>query len=207
MNKVVTDPRHVHVSPCPALDESDSNVAIWDEIVSQYFDKVYRLAYGLTGNRPDAEDLAQDLFVRVFRYLPTYTPGAFEGWLHRITINLFLDQQRRTRRIRFESLAGDAADRIASPEFPPDRVIEDRDLDADVQAVLNALAPTFRDTVVLCDIEGRSHQDVATTLGIKRETVRSRLCRGRTELRIALAHRAPAQARRPTDSEPSARVA
>src|ERR1700748_2965714 len=62
----------------------------WDEIVRTHADRVYRLAYRLSGNRADAEDLTQETFVRVFRSLADYTPGTFEGWLHRITTNLFL---------------------------------------------------------------------------------------------------------------------
>ena len=63
----------------------------WDQIVTDHSARVYRLAYRLTGNRHDAEDLTQEVFVRVFRSLHTYTPGTMEGWLHRITTNLFLD--------------------------------------------------------------------------------------------------------------------
>src|SRR5580692_6078264 len=80
----------------------------WDEVVRTHSARVYRLAYRLTGNVPDAEDLTQEVFVRVFRSLPTYTPGTFEGWLHRITTNLFLDMARRRQRIRFEGLGDDA---------------------------------------------------------------------------------------------------
>ena len=87
----------------------------WDEIVEQHSDRVYRLAYRLTGNRPDAEDLTQEVFVRVFRSLDTYTPGTFEGWLHRITTNLFLDQARRKQRIRFDALSDERAARLSSP--------------------------------------------------------------------------------------------
>ena len=76
----------------------------WDEVVEQHSARVYRLAYRLTGNQYDAEDLTQEVFVRVFRSLSTYTPGTFEGWLHRITTNLFLDQARRKQRIRFDAL-------------------------------------------------------------------------------------------------------
>ena len=67
----------------------------WDEIVRTHADRVYRLALRLSGNRVDAEDLTQDTFVRVFRSLDRYEPGSFEGWLHRITTNLFLDMVRR----------------------------------------------------------------------------------------------------------------
>jgi RNA polymerase sigma-70 factor (ECF subfamily) len=70
-------------------------VPTWEEIVDQHSDRVYRLAFRLTGNRHDAEDLTQEVFVRVFRSLSTYQPGTFEGWIHRITTNLFLDQASR----------------------------------------------------------------------------------------------------------------
>ena len=86
----------------------------WDEIVDQHSDRVYRLAYRLTGNPHDAEDLTQEVFVRVFRSLSTYTPGTFEGWLHRITTNLFLDQARRKQRIRFDALSDERAARLRS---------------------------------------------------------------------------------------------
>ena len=66
----------------------------WDEVVRAHSGRVYRLAYRLTGNQHDAEDLTQEVFVRVFRSLANYTPGTFEGWLHRITTNLFLDMVR-----------------------------------------------------------------------------------------------------------------
>src|SRR5256714_14178012 len=80
----------------------------WDDVVREHGDRVYRLAYRLTGNPHDAEDLTQDVFVRVFRSLADYTPGTFEGWLHRITTNLFLDRVRRQARIRFDALPEDA---------------------------------------------------------------------------------------------------
>ena len=80
----------------------------WDEVVREHGARVYRLAYRLTGNQQDAEDLTQDVFIRVFKSLDGYTPGTFEGWLHRITTNLFLDRMRRASRIRFEGLPDDA---------------------------------------------------------------------------------------------------
>ena len=67
----------------------------WDELVRQHADRVYRLAYRLSGNQQDAEDLTQETFIRVFRSVQNYQPGTFEGWLHRITTNLFLDMVRR----------------------------------------------------------------------------------------------------------------
>lgn len=163
----------------------------WDEIVSTHSGRVYRLAYRLTGNQHDAEDLTQEVFVRVFRSLSTYSPGTFEGWLHRITTNLFLDMVRRKQRIRFDALGEDAAERLPSREPTPQQLFNDAHFDADVQQALDTLAPEFRAAVVLCDIEGLSYEEIAATLGVKLGTVRSRIHRGRSQLRKALAHRSP----------------
>ncbi len=165
----------------------------WDEVVRTHSARVHRLAYRLTGNHADAEDLTQEVFVRVFRALGGYRPGTFEGWLHRITTNLFLDGARRRARIRFEALPDDA-ERVPGRERSPEQAYSDDNFDADVQHALDALPPDFRAAVVLCDIEGLSYQEVAATLGIKLGTVRSRIHRGRSLLREALAHRAPRRA-------------
>jgi RNA polymerase sigma-70 factor (ECF subfamily) len=163
----------------------------WEQVVQEHSARVYRLAYRLTGNRHDAEDLTQEVFVRVFRSLSSYTPGTFEGWLHRITTNLFLDQVRRKQRIRFDALPDDAGDRLAGSDPGPERAWEHNNLDHDVQAALDTLPPEFRAAVVLCDIEGLSYEEIAATLDIKLGTVRSRIHRGRAALRQALAHRRP----------------
>jgi RNA polymerase sigma-70 factor (ECF subfamily) len=163
----------------------------WDEIVRQHSARVYRLAYRLTGNQHDAEDLTHDVFIRVFRSLESYRPGTFEGWLHRITTNLFLDRARRKQRIRFDALSEEFAARLPSRLSGPEESFDIRHLDGDIQQALDALSPSFRAAVVLCDIEGYSYEEVAETLGIKLGTVRSRIHRGRSHLRQALAHRAP----------------
>ena len=163
----------------------------WEEIVEQHSARVYRLSYRLTGNVHDAEDLTHDVFIRVFRSLHSYQPGTFEGWLHRITTNLFLDKMRRKQRIRFDLLSDDAAARLPSREIGPEQHYTDTHFDDDVQRALDALTPDFRAAVVLCDIEGLSYEEIATTLGIKLGTVRSRIHRGRSQLRESLAHRAP----------------
>ena len=162
----------------------------WDEVVRTHSARVYRLAYRLTGNPHDAEDLTQEVFVRVFRSLANYTPGTFEGWLHRITTNLFLDQVRRKARIRFDALPDDA-ERLPSSDRGPAQVYDETHFDHDVQAALDALPPDFRAAVVLCDLEGLSYEEIAATLGVKIGTIRSRIHRGRSQLRAALAHRAP----------------
>ena len=197
--------------PEPAQPEQPEwNLPTWEEIVRTHSARVYRLAYRLTGNPHDAEDLTQEVFVRVFRSLASYTPGTFEGWLHRITTNLFLDWARRKQRIRFEGLADEMAHRLPGSEPTPAEAFDDNHLDDDVQAALKALPPEYRAAVVLCDIEGFSYEEIAATLGVKLGTVRSRIHRGRAQLRAALGHRRPTPAettneptKEPTNDEPT----
>jgi RNA polymerase sigma-70 factor (ECF subfamily) len=183
--------RGEHMTDQPLADPTPT----WDEVVDQHSARVYRLAYRLTGNRADAEDLTQEVFVRVFRSLDSYTPGTFEGWLHRITTNLFLDQARRRARIRFDSLGDQPDGRLPGRTPAPDHQVLDTVFDSDVEQALMALAPDFRAAVVLCDVEGLSYEEIADVLGLKLGTVRSRIHRGRAQLRRALAHRAPATGR------------
>ncbi len=166
----------------------------WEELVEKHFDRVYRLAYRLTGNPHDAEDLAQEAFVRAFRGLAGFTPGTIEGWLHRITTNLFLDQARRRQRIRFDSWSDERADRLTSSQ-PADATYLEGHFDDDVELALAQLPPDFRAAVVLCDIEGLTYEEIADILDAKLGTVRSRIHRGRAMLRESLAHRAPTSGR------------
>jgi RNA polymerase sigma-70 factor (ECF subfamily) len=172
-----------------------TGVPSWEQIVTDHSARVYRLAYRLTGNQHEAEDLTQDVFVRVFRSLDGYTPDNFEGWLHRITTNLFLDKVRRKARVRFDALSDEAAARLVSSGTVPDRQVVDSLFDDDVERALADLPEEFRAAVVLCDVEGLSYDEIADALAIKSGTVRSRIHRGRKLLRSALAHRAPAGAR------------
>jgi RNA polymerase sigma-70 factor (ECF subfamily) len=196
---VVVKPIDTSVAPAPQAprlqpEAQQPEVEVlpsWDEIVRTHSARVYRLAYRLTGNKHDAEDLTQEVFVRVFRSLSSYTPGTFEGWLYRITTNLFLDGARRKQRIRFDGLPEDAHDRLpAKGEGPAEKL--DSDLfDHDVQDALDALPEDFRAAVVLCDIEGMTYDEIADVLDVKLGTVRSRIHRGRSMLRKHLEHRAP----------------
>src|SRR4051812_41933901 len=161
----------------------------WDDVVREHADRVYRLAYRLTGDAHDAEDLTQETFIRVFRSLAAYQPGTFEGWLHRITTNLFLDMVRRRGRLRMEGLPEDT-DRLPGGGPDPEQVFSEAHLDPDLQGALDELAPEFRAAVVLCDVEGLSYEEIAATLGVKLGTVRSRIHRGRQSLRAGLESRA-----------------
>jgi RNA polymerase sigma-70 factor, ECF subfamily len=172
----------------PASGDGGWSPPSWEEVVREHADRVYRLAYRLSGNQHDAEDLTQETFIRVFRSLASYQPGTFEGWLHRITTNLFLDMARRRARVRMEALPDDA-ERIPGGDPGPDQVYASSHLDPDLQAALDELPPDFRAAVVLCDVEGLSYEEIGATLGVKLGTVRSRIHRGRQALRSALERR------------------
>lgn len=156
-----------------------SQAPSWEEIVRTHTARVYRLAYRLTGNPHDAEDLTLEVFVRVLRSQAPHAPRTFEAWLHRITTSLFLDRARHRERIRFEILSGTVDRESSGTERPPTQAW-------DVQAALLALPPDYRAAVVLCDIEGFSYVEIAATMGVKLGTVRNRIHRGRTQLRAAL---------------------
>lgn len=177
-----------------AVESAPPTTPTWAELVRDHSAQVYRLAYRLTGNAYDAEDLTQDVFVRVFRSIHNFHPGNLEGWLHRITTNLFLDGARRRKRIRMDAV-GTAPENVWGQSAGADEVHADAILDADVAAALQALKPEQRVAVVLCDIEGLTYEEIAAVLDVKIGTIRSRIARGRAQLRDALAHRAPAEGR------------
>lgn len=183
---------NARIEAVTAGSTDEAQTPTWDQMVQEHGQQVFRLAYRLTGNRQDAEDLSQEVFVRAFNALAKYTPGTMGGWLHRITINLFLDQARRKSKIRFDRFAEGSEDRLPGNVVTPERYFEFNNLDVDVQEALRALTPEFRAAIVLCDMEGFSYEEVSRILDVKLGTVRSRIHRGRAMLRDALAHRNPA---------------
>jgi RNA polymerase sigma factor (sigma-70 family) len=180
-----TDTAFASAEPVELGDQQPWTPPTWDEVVREHADRVYRLAYRLSGNAHDAEDLTQETFIRVFRSLASYKPGTFEGWLHRITTNLFLDMVRRRARLRMEGLPEDT-DRLPGGGPEPEEVFSATHLDPNLQAALDELPPDFRVAVVLCDVEGLSYEEIGATLGVKLGTVRSRIHRGRTALRASI---------------------
>ncbi|SDL65051.1 RNA polymerase, sigma 29 subunit, SigE [Corynebacterium mycetoides] len=168
-----------------AFDAGTGEMPSWSELVAEHADSVYRLAFRLSGNQHDAEDLTQETFMRVFRSLKNYQPGTFEGWLHRITTNLFLDMVRHRAKIRMEALPEDY-ERVPGTDMTPEQAYSVANLDPALQKALDELSPDFRVAVVLCDVVGMSYEEIADTLGVKMGTVRSRIHRGRTQLRASL---------------------
>lgn len=165
-----------------------NNAPSWDEVLT-HADEVYRLAYRLTGNHWDAQDLMQETFVRVLRASAAYEPVNLGGWLHRITTNLFLDQARRRARLRIEP-AQPGVEIPAAWQDQPERGFDS--FDVDVQHALDQLSEAQRAVIVLVDAEGYSYEDAARMLGVRLGTVQSRLSRARARMRELLPHRAPA---------------
>lgn len=123
--------------------------------------------------------------MRVFRSLKSYRPGTFEGWLHRITTNLFLDMVRHRQVIRMEALP-ENYDRVPGTLKTPEQAVDDAMLDPDLEIALAELQPDYRAVVVLCDVVGLTYEEIASTLGLKMGTVRSRIHRARSSLRATL---------------------
>src|SRR5205807_9342050 len=116
-------------------------VPSWEEVARDYGRFLYTVAYRLTGNRDDAEDLVQEVLLRVRRGLATYRPGSMEGWLSRITTNAFLDEVRRRGRRPADPLP---AEGLLPAEVPADEALAAETLPDDVQAALLRLPPEFR---------------------------------------------------------------
>lgn len=148
---------------------------------------LYTLAYRLTGNDADASDLVQEVLLRVRRGLETYQPGSLEGWLSRITTNAFLDEVRRRKRRPTVALPDEPDRVLRSAALDPDEALAMVHLPEHIQDAIRALPEEFKVAVVLCDVVGLPYDEIAEQVGVPVGTVRSRIHRGRAQLRKALA--------------------
>ena len=158
-------------------------VPTWEEVARDHGRFLYTVAYRLSGNDDDAQDLVQEALIRVRRGLERYEPGSLEGWLARIVTNVFLDEVRRKRRRPTLSLPEDPG-WVLPPSPAADEV--SMGLSDDIQAALATLPEEFRVPVVLCDVADQSYEQIAQALGVPLGTVRSRIHRGRRMLRSLL---------------------
>lgn len=155
----------------------------WEEVARVYGRKIYNFAYRLTGNTDDANDLVQEVLLRVRKGLAAYQPGSFEGWLWRITRNAFLDDVRKRNR-RPTSPLPDEVDRWeAASTVGADVEYSRVTLGDDIQKALLELPLEFREAVVLCDVVGLSYEEIALAVAVPIGTVRSRIHRGRKMLK------------------------
>lgn len=169
-------------------------LAAFEELVQRHQTQIYRVAYRLTGNHDDAEDLAQEAIVEAFRAFDRYQPGTyFDRWLYRIMSRTFIDMVRRRNRrpaVSLDAPIGREGESlvmvVGDSSQDPQHLIEMVDLDGAIQAALDSLPQEFRTAVVLADIEGLAYDEVAAALRCPVGTVRSRLHRARQMLREAL---------------------
>jgi RNA polymerase sigma-70 factor (ECF subfamily) len=170
-------------SPAPV---AVAHVPTWEEVARDHGRFLYTVAYRLTGNHEDAQDLVQEVLLRVRRGLATYEPGSLEGWLSRITTNAFLDEMRRRKR-RPLDVVPDVPEAMLAVDGDPEAALARATLPDDVQEALRALPEEYRAAIVLCDVLSYDYAEIARQLDVPIGTVRSRIHRGRAQLRKALA--------------------
>ena len=175
---------------------SSADVALFSRLIEDHRDKLYRVAFRMTGHRQDAEDLLQDALVEAYRAFKRFQPGThFDRWLYRIMTNTYIDRQRHLKRAgptesldqkRDDSGEGAAQRDIPDLESEPSRIILDDLFGEPVQRALDTLLPEFRMVLILSDIEGQSYEEIAELMGTPVGTVRSRLHRARGQVRHIL---------------------
>ena len=159
--------------------------AAWEALLQTYTRRVYNLCYRFTGRSEDAEDLTQEIFIKVFRTLKSYDPlrAKLTTWINRIARNHLVDHYRRTRGDRATSvLDGEMPIADASPGGNPEGSVESRERRERLQAGLSRLSPDLREAVILRDLQDLDYAEIAQVLQIPEGTVKSRINRGRLEL-------------------------
>jgi RNA polymerase sigma factor (sigma-70 family) len=177
------DPDFSLVSRCLRADET-----AWEELVRLHTRKVYALCYRFTGSASEAQDLSQEVFLRVFRTLKTFrsTEGSFGTWLARVTRNLLIDHYRRTRQERVTDSIEEQLPMLeeegAAASARPDSALAGREASEILQTTLQKLSPDLREAVILRDLQEMEYREIAEVLAIPEGTVKSRINRGRAEL-------------------------
>jgi RNA polymerase sigma-70 factor (ECF subfamily) len=160
----------------------------WEDLVRLHTRQVYGLCFRFTGSGAEAQDLTQEVFLRVFRTLRTFrvAEGSFAAWLARVTRNLLIDHYRRTRQERVTDSIEDQLPMLegagASASTRPDRALAGREAGEILQATLQRLSPELREAVILRDLQEMEYREIAQVLAIPEGTVKSRISRGRAEL-------------------------
>jgi RNA polymerase sigma-70 factor (ECF subfamily) len=166
----------------------------WEEIVQRYNRRIYNICYRFAGSVDDAQDLTQEVFIKMYRTLSSYDPGraAFMTWLTTITRNLLVDHFRKTKQDRMtETLDGASSehedamplsDKIPDKAPPPDARVQSREAGETVHHALQKLSPELREAVILRDLHDMDYREIAAVLKVPEGTVKSRINRGRAEL-------------------------
>jgi RNA polymerase sigma-70 factor (ECF subfamily) len=170
------------------------DAAAWEEIVQRYHRRIYNICYRFAGSAEDAQDLTQEVFIRMYRTLTTYdtSKGAFTTWLTTMTRNLLVDHFRKTKQDRMtDSLdatpsehedAMPLGERIPDEGPLPDSGVQSRETREVVHSALQKLSPELREAVILRDLQDMDYREIATVLRVPEGTVKSRINRGRAEL-------------------------
>jgi RNA polymerase sigma-70 factor (ECF subfamily) len=159
----------------------------WEELVKLYTKRVYGLCYRFTGRDSEAQDLTQDVFLRVFKTLASFRSGegSFVVWLTRLTRNLLVDNYRRTKHDRVTDALEDklaTLEERGAPSSRTDGLLAGREAGELLQAALQKLSPELREAVILRDLQEMEYREIARVLEVPEGTVKSRLNRGRAEL-------------------------
>jgi RNA polymerase sigma-70 factor, ECF subfamily len=171
----------------------------WEELVRQYNRRIYNICYRFTGSPDQAEDLTQEVFIRMYRSLDSYDAekAAFTTWITTMTRNLLVDHFRKTKHDRVtDSLESSVTedeegptlgDQIQDASAAPDATLASRETKTIVHRALQKLSPELREAVILRDLQDLDYRDIAKVLKVPEGTVKSRINRGRTELARLLA--------------------
>jgi RNA polymerase sigma-70 factor (ECF subfamily) len=159
----------------------------WEALLRVYTRKIYNFCYRFTGRAEEAEDLTQEVFIKIFQTLRSFdaSQGSFSTWLHRVARNHLVDHYRRTRKDRVTASIEDDLETIQekpSPGADPAGHLEVRERKEQLQRGLDRLSPDLREAVVLRDLHDLDYLEIAKVLGVPEGTVKSRINRGRLEL-------------------------
>ena len=177
------EPDYSLVKECLSGDE-----AAWEQLVRVHTRHVYALCYRFTGSASEAQDLTQEVFLRVFRTLKSFrsAEGSFGTWLARVTRNLLIDNYRRTRQ---ERVTDSIEEQLPMLELTgtgvsarPDQALAGKEASEILQLALQRLSPELREAVILRDLQEMEYREIADVLAIPEGTVKSRINRGRAEL-------------------------
>src|SRR5579862_5914567 len=170
---------------------------LFEELTRKTHKQAYSLAFRLTGNATEAEDLVQESLIRAFRFFGKYDQSLpFTSWLYRIMTNAHIDSVRRKGRLKVTSLEQSGAEGTTTWELPdhdaaPDKLMMERSLDEPVQNALGSMNSEFRTAVLLADVEGMAYEEIAEMMKTSVGTVRSRIHRGRKQLKRHLMKHSP----------------
>ena len=168
--------------------------AAWEEIVQRYHRRIYNICYHFSGSPDQAQDLTQEVFIKMYGSLKSYDSqrAAFMTWLTTITRNLLVDYFRKSKQERVTDSLDTAAsehedamplsERIPDKALPPDVRVQSRETKEAVHRALQKLSPDLREAVILRDLQDMDYREIATVLRVPEGTVKSRINRGRAEL-------------------------